>query len=118
MNKIIIGKRNIGKTTFLIDKIEECINNGKKVALLDSATEHKEKSLIHKFMKSHKNYFLLMPKDIKEIVLENDSENYYQACKNSSIYNKIFENIDKTLCVDLSYFLERGHEYFDDKKFF
>lgn len=50
MNKVylVIGERNSGKTTFLHNIVDSYLKYGKKVLVIDSATEHESKSLIIK----------------------------------------------------------------------
>lgn len=108
MNKIIIGKREIGKTTHLLSHANKQIKNGNNVAILDSATEHKNKSLIFKFLNEHENCHLICPKTTEDIV-PSFSDNYYKKCLNSNLFKEMITNVNKTLCIDLSYFLELGY---------
>ena len=112
MNKIIIGKREIGKTTYLLNYANRQIERGNSVAIMDSATEHTNKSLLVKIMKENSNCHLICPKDMKDVV-GFFSDNYYQDCVNSKLFKEMAKYCDKTLCIDLSYFLELGYEYLE-----
>lgn len=110
MNKIIIGKREIGKTTYLLNYANNKILKGQNVAILDSATEHENKSLIKKFIKDNKDYHIICVNDKKDVV-SSDEEDYYNKCINSNLFKEMANNFDKTICVDLSYFLELAYVY-------
>lgn len=98
-----IGKRNAGKTTRLYEVYRNAINNGKRVLIIDSATDHTEKSLLRKVQKE-KKHILIETCTKSEIV-------FPLTVKNSYPYEVIKEKeCDLYLC-DASYFLEKGYDY-------
>ena len=54
-NQIIKNTREVGKTTYLYNLVIQSINNGLNVIVLDSATEHEDKSLLKKVAKKYPN---------------------------------------------------------------
>ena len=117
MNKVIIGTRNIGKTTFLMNKINKAVEMGRNFAILDSATDHRDKSLIFKFIKEHDNFHIISPTNVNDIVVPTDKNNYYSSCLESELFKEMLKNKNKVICVDLAYFLEKGYEYKDRSDF-
>lgn len=115
MNVKIIGGRNIGKTTYLMNKIKNCKSN---FAILDSATDHKDKSLIYKYIREYNDCCVIQPTDIDDVVFEFKSpEDYYEKCLKSKLYQKMVHNVDNVICVDLAYYLEKGFENEENNMF-
>lgn len=50
--KLIVANREAGKTTFLLNEFEKRLERRKTIFVLDSATEHEDKSLIKKIEKN------------------------------------------------------------------
>ena len=113
MNKIIIAPRETGKSTFLLAKIKSILNENKPIAILDSATDHKSKSLIYKFLELNQDFHLIKPNLTKDIIIPSSVNDYYTACIQSDLFKNMVKHKNKTICIDLSYFLEKGH-YFSD----
>ena len=111
-NEIIQGGREIGKTTYLFQLAETSVNNGLNVIILDSATEHEDKSLLRKVKKRFPESTIV---DYRE---ESSIATYEELNKGLMIfefpYLQIKNNQSNIICFDLSYFLERGHEVFDE----
>lgn len=104
---IIFGRHNIGKTYYLLDlfnsylKIPHC-----KIIVIDSATEHKNKSLIHKVMKLSINYVYIPTPNIGRIANKDDlklSLNHLYPCKTISSNNDC-----DVFLLDLSFYLEKS----------
>ena len=54
-NQIIINERDTGKTTYLLSEIGRLHQEGVNVVVMDSATEHEEKSLLRKTCRNFKD---------------------------------------------------------------
>ena len=110
-NQIIKDTREVGKTTYLYNLVIQAINDGMNVIVLDSATEHEDKSLLKKVAKKYP--------EAKVIELREESKvaTYEELNKGLTIFDfpyfDIKNNQSNILCIDLSYFLEKGHEVFD-----
>lgn len=116
-NLIIVGGKEIGKTTFLLSKVDEYINRGKTIVILDSATEHADKSLLRKVQHKYKNVITFDLRDEEKIVLlDKNGDLYIKNFKNYFPYNELTKNSGKIICFDLSYFLEKGHDIYDETK--
>lgn len=97
-----IGDRNKGKTERLYNKICEGLKNKKKVLVVDSATEHYEKSIVMR-LKRERGI------DVHTLFLE---ENERISDKNESwIFNYINDMDAQLFLFDVSYHLERGYNY-------
>ena len=83
-NKIIINGRETGKTTFLLSQIDEYIKQEKNIILLDSATDHEEKSLLRKVANKYSNSIVIDAKETSKIVLS--YENIYWFIKRFKNY--------------------------------
>lgn len=114
-NKIIVESRNVGKTTFLLSEIERKKSENYGIIVLDSATEHEDKSLIKKVEKMYDDVVVFIPNEENDIILDKISINEF--VQNFSCYYpfaEILKNKEKTICFDLSYFLELGHTVYDE----
>ena len=113
-NHIIIGEREIGKTYYLFNEVSKLVTNGEQLVILDSATEHREKSLLHKVANTYEKSQIVNIDDQDKIVLNRIGYNIF---KNNYKYffpfNEIINCSKKILCFDLSYFLEKGHDEYD-----
>ncbi len=114
-NKILVGDRNIGKTTYLFNQIKELKDDN--FIVLDSATEHEEKSLLKKVMRNFSNSKIIFTQNENDVVLNNiDINTFIKNYYNYFPYKDIVSNINCNLCFDLSYFLEKGHDIFDETR--
>lgn len=114
-NKIYVAERNAGKTSWLFNIVRNhVINSNKKVVIIDSATEHVDKSLLHKVKSAFTDTTIIYPNNLSYVLDSNVSlENYYKKCKKSIISQDIKNAKSQIVCIDLSFYLERGHEFAD-----
>lgn len=116
-NKVIIEKQETGKTTYLFNETKKNISNGKNIIILDSATEHQEKSLLKKIVSTYNNAVEINITDESLIDINNYSiEEYVKKYQNHFPYEELRKNYNQIICFDLSFFLEKGHELFDTYK--
>lgn len=110
-NEIIQGGREIGKTTHLFQLAEQSVENGLNVIILDSATEHEDKSLLRKVKKRFPEATIVDNRD------ESSVATYEELNRGLIVYKFPYVEIKNSqsniICFDLSYFLEKGHEVFD-----
>ena len=85
---LLIDEKNTGKTTVLKKIIEYCYLKNYKVIVIDTATEHKEKSIIEYCKQNYEIDEVFTYKDIKSI-----------------------NNDFKILLIDASYYLEKSYNY-------
>lgn len=114
-NQLIVDDRNTGKTTYLFSKVEELIREGATIFILDSATDHEDKSLLKKVYKKYQNSVIIDMKNSQEVVI--DKIGFYDFVKNFMNYfpfKDVVTNKNKIICFDLSYFLEKGHDIYDE----
>lgn len=110
MNKVIIEGREYGKTTYLFNELMKAKENGLGIYVLDSATEHADKSLIRKVEKTYENVVTIDERDKNKIVLNDiEIEEFVDNYKEFFPFREIIDNRKNILCFDLSYFLEKGH---------
>lgn len=117
-NKILIGDRNTGKTTWLLNHVKKLTKSNEKIIILDSATEHADKSLLYKVETNFPDVDIVSfnnPVLVIDTGIEFDK--YCQMCKNSLIFQTIKNSQSHILCIDLSFFLEKGHEFADIGEF-
>ena len=76
-NKIIVEGRNVGKTTFLLSEIERKKSENYGIIVLDSATEHEDKSLIKKVEKMYDDVVVFIPNEVNDIILDKISINEF-----------------------------------------
>ncbi len=116
-NRVIIEKQETGKTTFLLNEIEQLILKGDNIVVLDSATEHEEKSLLKKIINKYSNSVEIFIKDENIIdICDYPIEKYIKEYQNHFPFQQLINNNDKIICFDLSYFLEKGHDEYDKTK--
>ncbi|MBP3461418.1 MAG: hypothetical protein J6K21_03305 [Bacilli bacterium] len=116
-NQLIVEDRNVGKTTYLMNEIDKYILQNKFIIVLDSATEHEEKSLLKKVIKKYPDseYINVIDKqkiNINEYLIGDYIKNY----KNNFPYFELSSCKSNIICFDVSYFLEKGHEVYDKTK--
>ncbi len=104
---IIFGRHNIGKTYYLLDLFNSYLKIPHyKIIVIDSATEHKNKSLIHKVMKLPINYVYIPTPNINKVVNKDDLKN---ALNHLYPYKTISSNNDcDVFLLDLSFYLEKS----------
>lgn len=113
-NQIIIDGRDTGKTTYLLTEIDRLYQEGINIVVMDSATEHEEKSLLKKACNNIKEYTVIDMRDPKNIVIDKVGiQHFVKNFMNYFPFAEVVKNRDKTICFDLSYFLEKGHDEFD-----
>jgi hypothetical protein len=114
-NQFIVEAQETGKTTYLFNEIERLLKEGSGIIVMDSATEHADKSLLRKVSSKYDNSCVIDLRDEKQVVLGNiDINDFINNYKNYFPFNEIMNNRDKIICFDLSYFLERGHDAYDE----
>lgn len=113
-NKIIIDERNTGKTTYLLVEIDRLHQKGVNIVVMDSATEHEQKSLLKKTCNNIKKSIVIDMQNPNNIVIDKvDIQYFVENFMNYFPFAEVVKNRDKTICFDLSYFLEKGHDEFD-----
>ena len=114
-NKVIIDEREVGKTTYLFNEIERLKNENQNIVVLDSATDHPTKSLLKKVISNYQNSIAIEFNKKENIFLnENNYQEYINNFDKIFPYNEIANNKEKIICFDLSYFLEMGHDVYDE----
>ena len=114
-NKFVVDGRNVGKTTFLLSEIEKNMSKNSRIIVLDSATEHEDKSLLKKVEKKYDDAVVFSPNDINDIVLNRiNIDEFIQNFSSYYPYDEIVKNKNKLICFDLSYFLEFAHTIYDE----
>lgn len=116
-NQIIINERDTGKTTYLWSEISRLRQEGVNIVIMDSATEHEEKSLLKKICKNVKETAVIDMRDSDSIVIDKVGiQHFVKNFMNYFPFAEVIKNRDKTICFDLSYFLEKGHDEYDKTK--
>lgn len=114
-NRFVVDGRNVGKTTFLLSEIEKNMSENSRIIVLDSATEHEDKSLLKKVEKKYDDVVVFSPNDINDIVLNCiNIDEFIQNFSSYYPYDEIVKNKNKLICFDLSYFLEFAHTIYDE----
>lgn len=111
-NLLIVDGREVGKTTYLYNQVLKLKNQGKQIFILDSATEHADKSLLRKVESNFSNSVTFCI-DNKDDIIENfcNIDEFIRTSFNSNLFRQITNNLGNIICFDLSYFLERGYDY-------
>jgi hypothetical protein len=113
-NQIIIEGRDAGKTTYLLTEIDRLHREGVNIVVMDSATEHGEKSLLKKTCNSINKSIVIDMHDSNSIVIDKVGINHFvENFVNYFPFAEVVKNRNKTICFDLSYFLEKGHDEYD-----
>ncbi len=116
-NQFIVDERERGKTTYLYNALKSLLLAQKEPIILDSATEHEEKSLLKKVVNHFPNSKIIDMRDKNQIVLGTmPIQEFIKNFKNFFPFYEVTENNDKIICFDLSYFLEKGHDIYDETK--
>lgn len=114
-NQLLVESQETGKTTYLFNETNKLISDGFGIIVLDSATEHEDKSLLKKVINNHKNSVIIDVRDEKQVVLGNISIiEFIKNFMNYFPFRDVIKNKDKILCFDLSFFLEKGHEVYEE----
>lgn len=114
-NRFVVDGRNVGKTTFLLSEIEKNVSENSRIIVLDSVTEHEDKSLLKKVEKKYDDVVVFSPNDINDIVLNRiNIDEFIQNFSSYYPYDEIVKNKNKLICFDLSYFLEFAHTIYDE----
>lgn len=114
-NQLIVESQETGKTTYLFNEIERLISEGFGIIILDSATEHEDKSLLKKVVQKYNNVSVIDMRDEKQIVLDEWNVNgFIDNFMKYFPFHDVLKNKNKIICFDLSYFLEKGHDVFDE----
>ncbi|HHX93596.1 MAG TPA: hypothetical protein GX690_00645 [Tenericutes bacterium] len=112
--KLIVANREAGKTTFLLNEFEKRLEEEKTIFVLDSATEHEDKSLIKKIEKKY-NVITYNVTNPEEVILNSGFTTFLDNFENSFPTNKIKDAKNKIICFDLAHFLERAHEALEEE---
>lgn len=113
-NQIIINERDSGKTTYLLSEIGRLHQEGVNVVVMDSATEHEGKSLLRKTCRNFKDTTVIDMRISDNIVIHKVGIQYFvENFMNYFPFTEVIKNRNKTICFDLSYFLEKGHDEYD-----
>lgn len=114
-NQLIVNERETGKTTYLFNEIGRLISEGFGIVVLDSATEHEEKSLIKKVINKYDSSVIINMHDESQVVLEKiNTKDFIDNFMDYFPFNDVVKNRDKIICFDLSYFLEKAYKVFDE----
>ena len=70
-NQLLVESQETGKTTYLFNEINKLISDGFGIIVLDSATEHEDKSLLKKVINNNSNSVTIDMHDEKQVVLGN-----------------------------------------------
>lgn len=113
-NLLLVENQETGKTTYLFNEIKKLIIDGYRVIVLDSATEHEDKSLLKKVINKYNNSVIIEMHDESQVVLGNIAlNNFVNNFMDYFPFNEVIKNKNKIICFDLSYFLEKGHEVYE-----
>ena len=118
-NLLIVDKRDVGKTTYLYNQVSKLINQDKQIFILDSATEHADKSLLKKVENNFSNtvtFYIDNKNDIIDYFCNIDD--FKRKSFNSNLFRQIIDNLGNIICFDLSYFLECGYDYKEYFKYY
>ena len=100
---VIIGDRDTGKSTYLFQEYKKALEKGKKILVIDSATEHVEKSLLIKIQSTTKEYLNISQCEKEDILFPFIKEKMYPSH---------LAGLDsKVILCDASYYLEKGYDY-------
>ena len=112
--QLIVESQRTGKTTYLFNEFNRLISENAGIIILDSATEHPDKSLLQKVIRENKDSVVIDMRDEEEVILGKISINEFILNFTDYFpYNDVIKNKNKIICFDLSFFLEKGHEIFE-----
>lgn len=116
-NQLIVNGRETGKTIYLFNEIDRLVKEENNIFVLDSATEHLDKSLLKKVINNFNNVITFGINEEKLVVLKQMLiQDFITNFMNYFPFDEIVNNKGKIICFDLSYFLEKGHDIFDETK--
>ncbi len=116
-NQLIVNGRETGKTIYLFNEIDRLVKEENNIFVLDSATEHLDKSLLKKVINHFDNVITFGINEEKLVVLKQMLiQDFITNFMNYFPFDEIVNNKGKIICFDLSYFLEKGHDIFDETK--
>lgn len=101
--KVFLGKRERGKTTRLFDIANRFLALGKKVLVIDSATDHEKKSILCWLKNRYPQESFIIGKCRKEEIIFPDF-----LSKEAFPSDEYLQAVPLYLC-DASYYLERGY---------
>src|SRR5574344_2667012 len=102
-NQLIIESQETGKTTYLFNEINRFISEGLGIVVLDSATEHEDKSLLKKVINKYNNSVVIDMQDENKIVLGRISINDFIAnFMNYFPFSDVIKSKERIICFDLS----------------
>ncbi|EDN67930.1 hypothetical protein BGP_3213 [Beggiatoa sp. PS] len=115
---MIIGARNTGKTTLLEKLVDAYYYIGTKVIILDSATEHVEKSLIKRLEKKYHIIEIGSPsedniyseQDIVDVISAGTESIKHFAASLFPVDILTKTKYEKIIAFDVSYYLEEGYK--------
>ena len=114
-NRLLVESQETGKTTYLFSEINKLILDGFGIIVLDSATEHEDKSLLKKVINNNSNSVIIDMHDEKQVVLGNiPISDFIKNFMDYFPFRDVIKNKDKIICFDLSFFLEKGHEVYEE----
>ena len=114
-NQLVVNEREVGKTTYLLSEVDRLLQDGCNIVIMDSATEHEDKSLLKKVMKKYDNTIIFDVRDPSLITIQNGIENFISNIENEFPFSEVKKEKGKIICFDLSYFLERGYEFLEEQ---
>lgn len=113
-NQLVVENRETGKTTFLLTEVTRLIKDGYNLIIMDSATEHEDKSLLKKVMKCYPTAKLYDARNEQLVQIQHGYENFFNNFGNTFPVKEIINISDNSIiCFDLSYFLEKGYDVFN-----
>lgn len=104
-NIAVIGSRNSGKTTFLKNIYEHYKYNSYTIIIIDSTTDHLDKSLIKYLEKCVDDIQIIDSPDKKDVIRYNKAYNLEKTYPYSLLKEKTYQ----TICFDVSKYLEEGY---------
>lgn len=114
-NQLVVETRETGKTTFLLSEVNRLVNDGCTVIVLDSATDHENKSLLRKVMAQYPNSILYDQRNENQVKMQYGYEHFFSNFESVfPVKELIGIPRNSIICFDLSYFLEKGHDVFDE----
>lgn len=103
--KIYVGNRDAGKTTFLYNLFEKARSSGLKILVIDSATDHVDKSLICRIKATYpEECYWFSSCDENQITFPYVDSATYPV-------ELVKQNPSSIYLADVSYYLEKGYDY-------
>lgn len=116
-NQLIVEAQDTGKTTYLLSEINRLYQEKKNLIIMDSATEHEDKSLLKKTCNNIQDSIVIEMCDPNKIVIDKIGfKKFSEEFMNYFPFDEVVKNKNKIICFDLSYFLEKGHDEYDKTK--